>query len=194
MQRLTSAVIALFLFAGFCAAQDASSEQSQSVAAAAKASQALIRNDQMKDADIRHLLELTHAGEIATQTMNAMEANMRPLMIDAFPKGEYREKLIALFFDKFHAKIDVQQLLDMAIPAYKKYYSDEEIKQLISFYQTPLGQKMLDTAPKLVAETQAAGQNWGAQLGRECMQEVLAEHPELANALENATKTAQAQK
>ena len=194
MQRLTSAVIALFLFAGFCAAQDASSEQSQSVAAAAKASQALIRNDQMKDADIRHLLELTHAGEIATQTMNAMEANMRPLMIDAFPKGEYREKLIALFFDKFHAKIDVQQLVDMAIPAYKKYYSDEEIKQLISFYQTPLGQKMLDTAPKLVAETQAAGQNWGAQLGRECMQEVLAEHPELANALENATKTAQAQK
>src|ERR1041384_4551276 len=123
MQRLTSAVIALFLFAGFCAAQDATSAQSQSVAAAAKASQALIKNDQMKDADIRRLLELTHAGEIATQTMNAMEANMRPLMIDAFPKGEFREKLISLFFDKFHAKLDVQQLVDMAIPAYKKYYT-----------------------------------------------------------------------
>jgi len=153
-----------------------------------------VKNEQIKEADVRRLLELTHAGELATQTMNAMEANMRPLMIDAFPKGEYREKLISLFFDKFHAKLDVQQLVDMAIPAYKKYYSDEEIKQLIAFYQTPLGQKMLDVAPKLVAETQAAGQTWGAQLGRECMQEVLAEHPELANALENATKTAQAQK
>lgn len=194
MQRLAHVVIALFLFAAFCSAQETTSDSSQSVAGAAKASQALIKNDQMKDADIRRLLELTHAGELATQTMNAMEANMRPLMIDAFPKGEYREKLIGLFFDKFHAKLDVQQLVDMAIPAYKKYYSDEEIKQLIAFYQTPLGQKMMDVAPKLVAETQAAGQNWGAQLGRECMQEVLAEHPELANALENATKTAQAQK
>ena len=194
MQRLAHVVIALFLFAAFCSAQETTSDSSQSVAGAAKASQALIKNDQMKDADIRRLLELTHAGELATQTMNAMEGNMRPLMIDAFPKGEYREKLIGLFFDKFHAKLDVQQLVDMAIPAYKKYYSDEEIKQLIAFYQTPLGQKMMDVAPKLVAETQAAGQNWGAQLGRECMQEVLAEHPELANALENATKTAQAQK
>jgi len=196
MQRSAKALIVVLLFAAFCSAQDASSDQgqSQSVAAAAKASQAQVKKEQMKDADVRHLLELTHAGALATQTMNAMEANMRPLMTDAFPKGEYREKLISLFFDKFHAKLDVQQLVDMAIPAYKKYYSDEEIKQLIAFYQTPLGQKMLDVAPQLVAETQAAGQNWGAQLGRECMQEVLAEHPDLANALENATKTAQAQK
>ncbi len=193
MQRSAKILIAVLLLAAFCSAQDASSD-SQSVAAAAKASQALVKNDQMKDADIRRLLELTHAGALAAQTMTAMEANMRPLMTDALPKGEYREKLISLFFDKFHSKLDVQDLVDMAIPVYKKYYSDEEIKQLIALYQTPVGQKMLDVTPKLLAELQAAGQKWGAGLGRECMQEVLAEHPELANALESAGKTAQAQK
>lgn len=196
MRHLANALIVISLFAGFCSAQDASSDQDQpqSIAAAAKASQAQVKDEQTKEADIRRLLELTHAGALATQTMTAMEANMRPLMTDAFPKGEYREKLISLFFDKFHSKLDVQQIVDMGIPAYKKYYSDEEIKQLIAFYQTPLGQKMLDVTPKLVGELQAAGQNWGQQLGRECMQEVLAEHPELANALENATKTQAAQK
>jgi uncharacterized protein len=192
MQRSAKTLIVVLLFAAFCSAQDASSDRSQSVAAAAKASQAQVKIDQMKEADIRRLLELTHAGQLATQTMTAMEANMRPLMTDAFPQGEYRKKLISLFFDKFHSKLDVQELVDMGVPAYKKYYSDDEIKQLIAFYQTPLGQKMLDVTPKLVGELQAAGQNWGQQLGRQCMQEVLAEHPELADALEHATKTAQA--
>ena len=194
MQRSAKTLIVVLLLAAFCSAQDVSSgqDQPQSVAGAAKASQAQVKKDQMKEADIRHLLELTHAGALATQTMTAMETSMRPLMTDAFPKGEYREKLISLFFDKFHSKLDVQELVDMAIPAYKKYYSDEEIKQLIALYQTPLGQKTLDVTPKLVAELQAAGQSWGQQLGRQCMQEVLAEHPELADALENATKTAQA--
>jgi hypothetical protein len=42
--------------------------------------------------------------------------------------------------------------------------------------------------PQLVNELQGAGQEWGKQLGRKCMEEVLAEHPEMADALEKASK------
>src|SRR5215470_3135840 len=83
-----------------CVAQEFSTadrDQSQSVVEAAKASRTVIQSKDAKEADIRKLLELTHAGDMATQTMQAMEANIRPLMTNAFPAGEYRDKLIELF-------------------------------------------------------------------------------------------------
>ena len=193
MKRLAT-LVAVFLLAAFCSAQDSpsSADQEQSVAAAAKASRAQVKNAQSKEADIRHLLDLTHAGATATQAMNALEGNIRPLLTNSFPPGEYREKLIELFFQKFHSKLDQQTIVDLAVPVYEKYYSDEEIKQLIQLYDTPLGQKMLATMPKLMAELQAAGEKRGQELGRESMQEVLAEHPEMQQALQSAQKSAQA--
>ena len=199
MKSPTAVFGTVLLLVAFPCAQDASQasssqDASQSVASAAKASRAKIDLKQGKDADIRQLLELTHAGAMSTQAMDGMEGNMRTLMTNAFPAGEYREKLIDLFFAKYHAKRDPQQLLDLAVPVYDKYYSDEEVKDLIRLYQTPLGQKMLATMPKLMAELQAAGQKWGEQLGRQSMMEVLAEHPEMEKALQDAQKTAQAAK
>ena len=195
MKTFVPAIGCAFLLGSFCAAQDLSAnpadrDSSQNIAAAAKASRAQVKEAQTKDEDIRRLLDLTHAGALATQTMQSMEGNIKPLMSNAFPPGEYREKLVNLFFDKFHSKFNQQQLLDLAVPFYDKYYSDDEIKQLIQIYETPLGQKMLSSMPKLMAELQAAGEKMGEELGRQSMMEVLAEHPEMAKALQDAQKTA----
>jgi hypothetical protein len=123
--------------------------------------------------------------------MAEMEKNIRPLLTNSFPVGEYREKLIELFFEKFHSKLDSEKLLDLAIPVYDKYLSDEDVKGLIQFYSTPLGQKAINTVPKLVSECTRAGQKMGEQLGRESMMEVLSEHPELKKALEETQRAAQ---
>jgi hypothetical protein len=102
------------------------------------------------------------------------------------PPGEYREKLVDLFFQKFQSKVRVDQLLDLTVPIYAKYFSKEEIEGLTRFYQTPLGQKALSVLPQTLAESQAESRKWGEQLGREAMVEVLEEHPDLKKALEEA--------
>jgi len=144
-----------------------------------------------KEADIVRLMDLAGTTRLATQMMAAMEQNIRPLMTNSFPPGEYREKLIDLFFAKFHSKINEQQLLNLFVPAYDKYYTHEEIRGLIEFYETPLGQKMAAVQPKMAGELQEAGRKWGEGLGRDSMQEVFAEHPELATALDAAKKEQQ---
>jgi hypothetical protein len=100
--------------------------------------------------------------------------------------------VIDLFFDKFMARanIEMPKLVDAAVPAYDKYLSDEDIKGLIRFYQTPLGQKTLSVLPQVTAEMQAQGEKLGQRLGRETMMEVLSEHPDLAKALEDARTAA----
>jgi uncharacterized protein len=146
--------------------------------------------DPAKEADIRKLLEVTNANALMAQSIENMEKNIKPMMAKALPAGDYQEKLLDLFFERFRSKLDLQKLLDLAVPLYDKYLSDAEIKGLIQFYQTPLGQKALKVLPQLAAELTDA-REMGETIGRESMMEILAEHPEIEKAIEAAQKQSQ---
>src|SRR5207244_10686833 len=135
-----------------CAAQDSQSNNDQSIATAAIASRAQAQAEKSKQADIRRLLQITGAGSLATQSMDQMEKTIRPMVTNALPPGDYREKLVDLFFEKFRAKRQPDELADLVVPIYNKYYSDEDIRGLIQLYQKPLGKKMLSTLPLVMAE------------------------------------------
>lgn len=144
--------------------------------------------DPQKAADIQRLMEVADMKSVLSKTMTAMETNMKATMIALLPAGDYREQLADLFVEKFNSKLNLQQFLDMAVVSYDKYLSDDDIKGLTQFYRTPLGQKTLTILPKLTADMQAQGMQIGQQLGKESMQEVLAEHPELMKALQDASR------
>jgi hypothetical protein len=144
--------------------------------------------DPAKEADIRQLLEATGAKSLMMQVMSTMENNLKPALAGSLPPGDYRTKLIDLFFEKFMARASVEmpKLVDAAVPVYDKYLSDEDIKGLIQFYKTPLGQKTLSVLPQITGELQAQGEKLGERIGRESMMEVLSEHPDLAKAMQDA--------
>lgn len=167
---------------------EARTDQQQTAQASGSAQSKI---DPTKEADIRQLMNVAGLNALMAQMMGNMETSMRPLMQSALPPGEYREKLIHLFFAKFQSEADIQQLLNSIVPLYDKYLSDKEIKDLIQFYQTPLGQKTIQVMPKLMTEAQEAGRRWGEGVGRQSMIDVLAEHPELQTAMEDAKKSAQ---
>ena len=172
------------------------SAQAQTQASAgAKANQpvqsalpAQLKIDPTKEADIRRLMDVAGTKDLVSGQMDRMGETIKPLMSKALPPGEYREQLVALFFTKFKSEADLQKLLDLIVPIYDRYLSDEEVKGLINFYQTPLGQKAVHVMPKLMADAAEEGRKWGEALGRQSMMDVLAEHPELAEALKKASK------
>src|SRR5689334_1843176 len=127
------------------------------------------------------------------QMFDQQEQSIKRLLTSSLPASEYREKLVELFFQKFHSKFDLQHMIDMAVVVYDKHLTREDIKGLIQFYSTPLGQKTINVLPQMMTEMQQRGQQWGEQMGRESMQEVLAEHPDLQQALEAASKSPQQQ-
>ena len=168
----------------------------QSAAPAAEdSSAAQVKIDPTKEADIRHLLELTGAKSMVSQVMTSMEGSIKPLMMNSLPPGEYREKLVDLFFQEFHTRADVEipRLLDAAVPVYDKYFTDDDIKGLIRFYETPVGQKAIGLMPKVSMELQSEGTKLGQTIGRDAMLKVLTDHPDLKSALEEAEKSAHPQ-
>jgi len=163
--------------------------QSASAGKAGLATQTKI--DPAKEADIRKLLDLVGTKALVSQTIDSMTKSIKPLLTNSLPPGDYRDKLVDLFFAKFSTKNNVDHLLDLAVPVYDKNFSHQEIRALIEFYQTPLGQKTITALPKVTAEMQEQGRKWGEELGKQCMLEVLAERPDLADALNAAAQSAQ---
>lgn len=47
---------------------------------------------------------------------------------------------------------------------YVQEYTHEEIKQLITFYETPLGQKVAKNSTRLAQKGMGIGQNWGMKV------------------------------
>ena len=191
MKIFSAALASILLLGTFCSAQDSSSPGSesnsdQSVAAAARANKQP-KIDPQKEADIRHLFDVMGSRVAATQLMGDMEKNIKPLLTSSLPPGEYRDRLVQLFFEKFQSKLDMNVMLDLAIPVYDKYLSDSDIRGMIDFYSTPLGQRIIKVLPQIMSESGEKGRTWGQGIGRESMIEVLQEHPELQQAMQ-ATK------
>jgi hypothetical protein len=145
--------------------------------------------DPVKQADIQRLIELTNGNAMALQFMDFMEKALRPTLTNSLPPGDYRGKLLDLFFERLRSKVS-GDILNLAVPVYDKYYSDDELKSLIQFYETPLGKKTISVMPKIMSEMQASGQKLGERAGRQAMLEILAEHPDLAEAMSSAQKAA----
>ena len=150
------------------------------------ASKASVRVDPEKEAAIRKLFEIQGTRSSMVQVLAGMSENMKPTLSKMLPPGEYQDKLIPLFFEKFQGKMKTGDLMDLMVPIYDRYLTKEDVNGLAQFYQTPLGKKMLSVLPQLVIETQTAAMNMGQELGRQAMMEVLTEHPDLQKALEDA--------
>jgi len=120
---------------------------------------------QTKNDDILKLLTISETGKIAEQTLNLLIPQFNQL-IPNIPDA---------FWARFRSKLNIDALLRECIPIYSKYYTHDEIKQLITFYQSPLGRKMISVAPSIQQETMNIGQKWGEQLGHDIVDELISE-------------------
>ncbi len=189
---LLCALILAYSFTAFgqtpASKQTAAPKASQGIKSGAGTTKTAASDDATKRADIIELLELTGTSANIELAMNQMEGTIKPLMERALPPGDYREKLIQLFFERFRTKFDAKQIIDLAIPEYEKNFTDEELKALIKFYKTPVGHKVATVVPQLTQSLMEAGKQRGEQVGRESMMEILSEHPDLRQQLEEAQK------
>lgn len=67
---------------------------------------------------------------------------------------------------------DGDALYSVLAPVYEKHFNLIELNQLVQFYQSPLGQKLVNTSPELLSETMDLGSQWGLSLVPEIVQRV----------------------
>ena len=57
----------------------------------------------------------------------------------------------------YNEKLKFPQLLEeIALSTYDKHFSENELREMIAFYKTPTGQKMISSSPKVMQEVMTA--------------------------------------
>jgi hypothetical protein len=69
-------------------------------------------------------------------------------------------------------------LMDRIVPIYDKYLTEEDVKGLLKFYGSPLGQRLLKVQPQVAKEAQAIGFEMAQTVGKEVLNELKTEYPE----------------
>jgi hypothetical protein len=141
---LCAVVAAALLLGGTASAQSPDTIQSQP-------------RDSAKVVLIRRLLTMTHAVDLAISTIETSVSAQRA----ASPR------IAPVFWDRLLAEARNRrgEFEEMIVTVYDHHFSSEELSQLISFYQTPVGQKMISESPALMQESMQAGRQWGGRLG-----------------------------
>ena len=60
--------------------------------------------------------------------------------------------------------VEVAELSKQLIPIYKKHFTQEDVKAIIAFYESPVGKKLAEQTPLITVESMQLTQTWGMGL------------------------------
>jgi hypothetical protein len=69
----------------------------------------------------------------------------------------------------------VDEVIDATARIYASHFTEDELKQLLAFYQTPLGQKMIAQEPRALDESMVSAGQWADKLSLEVIDSMRAE-------------------
>ena len=74
-----------------------------------------------------------------------------------------------------YQEIFLKRMTEFYAPIYNRYFTLEDIKGYITFYETNLGRKVARTNPSLMSDLYQAGQQVGVAIGQSVVEELQAE-------------------
>jgi hypothetical protein len=130
-----------------------------------------------KEASIRELIVLSGGSNLATQ----MAGGITKVLFESLRKqnpqipdrvGTVISGEITGYMRETMDK--PEGLIAQIVPIYARHFTEKEILQLVAFYKTPVGAKLIQVLPQTVQESMQAGQAWGEARMPEMVQRIQA--------------------
>jgi uncharacterized protein len=135
--------------------------------------------DRVKEADIRSLMELVGAHDMVQDGADNAIQQSREKLLATVPNNQKGQAFVKAFATNYEKKFDTDQVAEQLVGIYDKHFTDEEIKGLLQFYGSPLGQKVAAEMPKINREIQATVRSTSGKAAREALAEVKQQYPEV---------------
>ncbi len=125
-----------------------------------------------KKADIEKLLKVTGSLKIASIFGNAVTTQMFAALKQT--RQDIPEKTVDIISEETSKVINenISSLIDPMITIYADNLKHDEIKGLITFYETPLGRKTIEVMPVMAQEGMKVGQEWGRNLAPQLIKRI----------------------
>jgi len=170
------ALIIIYVGTFFVAIQGASNSPVQAAQHEAAKTSATKSIDPQKDSDIRSLLELIGARDMIQEAANNSTEQYRQKLISLAPNDDKAQDSVNSYLAVFQKQYDADAIADQLVAIYDKHYTADEIKGMLQFFGSPLGQKVAAEMPKISKEVQLATRNASGQAARAAWQEFHAQN------------------
>ena len=115
-----------------------------------------------KSQKIRQLLEVTGSGKLGVQVAQNL--------INQYRKSY--DNVDSQFWDGLTKKLNPDELISLIVPIYDKHFSEEDIDQIIAFYKTPVGIKLISSMSTIMQESMQVGEKWGQKISEQVLEEM----------------------
>ena len=114
----------------------------------------------------KQIVELKGARQLFTPLVRGVVEKVKDQFMQTnFMWGKDLNEVAAKLEKDYAPRVD--ELVDTAARIYASHFTEAELKQLLAFYQTPVGRKSITEEPKALDESMASGGNWGDALADE---------------------------
>src|SRR5712664_5003524 len=135
--------------------------------------------DPAKETDIRSLMELVGARDLVQDGAHTAIEQSREKLIATLPNNDKGQAFVSAFAASYQKKFDLNQVTNQLVGIYDKHFTEDEIKGLLQFYGSPLGQKVAAEMPKIGREIQAATRAASNKAAKEALAELKLQNPEV---------------
>ncbi len=160
------ALVIIYVAMFFLAIQGAS-QNSVQTASQGGAGQGARSIDPAKEADIRSLMELG-------------VDQFRESLVASVPANDRRQQFVNAFTRDYKAKFNADDATAQLVAIYDQHFTPDDIKGLLQFYGSPLGQKFASEMPKINGEMQAANRAFGTRIAKSVLRDLRKEYPGMA--------------
>jgi hypothetical protein len=114
----------------------------------------------------KELVATIKLGEQFTSLMPTIMTTLKPAIVQgrANVERDY-DAMIPMLLQSFQSRMD--ELSDAVVKVYASNFTADDLRTLIVFYKTPVGQKFLQKTPLLAQQTMAVGQQFGRSVASE---------------------------
>lgn len=141
--------------------------------------------DPAKETEIRSLLELVGSKDAIQDAAAISTEQYRQKVIEASFNSDRAQAFTNTYLAEFQKKFDADAVSSRLVEIYDKHFSEDEIRGLLEFYGSPLGQKVAAELPKISREVQLATRNASNQAARQAWQDLRREGASLGAQQEN---------
>ncbi|HRG38670.1 MAG TPA: DUF2059 domain-containing protein [Bacteroidia bacterium] len=103
---------------------------------------------------LKQLLEIQGSGKMGEQVIRTMIESYKK----AYPSVDTK------IWEEFATEMKGSEMVALVTPIYDKYYTEADIDQLITFYNSPIGKKSVELMPVIMQESMSVGQEWGKKI------------------------------
>jgi uncharacterized protein len=122
----------------------------------------------------KQILEIKHADSIFEPLVRGVVIKTRDFFMQTnFMWGKDLNEVADNLMKQYSARSG--ELMNDAARIYASHFTEPELKQLLTFYQSPLGQKVISEEPKAADESMALAGSWADRLSEEVIGKMRAE-------------------